>query len=80
MESSFRNVLNRLRTTSEEREGRATVSGQQVCVIANGCPVSRIDGAEIQRLFEANGYTVTDDYEDANIIVFNSCALTSYSQ
>jgi len=51
-------------------------SSNRVFLITNGCPENRIDIAHVQRFFEANRWTVTDSYLDADLIVFNSCGLT----
>jgi MiaB/RimO family radical SAM methylthiotransferase len=54
--------------------------GKEVCVITNGCPENRIDGAKAQEFFRQNGWVVTSDFRDADTILFNACALTLYNQ
>lgn len=54
--------------------------GKEVCVITNGCPENRIDGARAQEFFRQNGWVVSSDFRDADIILFNACALTQYNQ
>ena len=53
---------------------------KKVCVVTNGCPENRVDGARMQEFLKDNGFTVTADYKDAEIIFFNSCALTEGTQ
>lgn len=55
-------------------------NGKTVCVMTNGCPENRIDGAMMQGFFMKNGWIVTDKYEDADVILFNTCGLTKDSQ
>jgi len=54
--------------------------GKNICVITNGCPENRIDAARIQEFLIENGWTVVDDYRDADMILFNACALTKHKQ
>jgi len=49
---------------------------KKVCVITNGCPENRIDCARIQTFLSDNSHIITDNYQDADIIVFNACGLT----
>ena len=51
-----------------------------VCVLANGCPENRIDAAQIQEFFKDNNLNITSDYRQADLIVFNACGATQYSQ
>lgn len=53
---------------------------RKICVITNGCPENRIDCARMQKFLKDNGFTVTADYRDAEIILFNSCGLTQATQ
>lgn len=53
---------------------------KKVCMITNGCPENRIDGARMQEFLKQNGWIVTSDWRDADIILFNACALTKDSQ
>ena len=46
---------------------------KSACVIANGCPENRLDGARIQSFFSENGFTITSDYREADIIFFRPC-------
>ena len=52
----------------------------KLCVITNGCPENRIDCARMQEFLKDNGFTVTAEYRDADIILFNSCGLTQTTQ
>jgi len=53
---------------------------KKVSVITNGCPENRIDCARIQEIFKRGGWKVTDDFCDADLIIFNACGLTNYNQ
>ncbi|MHA1280787.1 MAG: radical SAM protein [Candidatus Helarchaeota archaeon] len=51
-------------------------TGRSLCVFTNGCPENRIDGALMQEFLRENGWTVTSDYKDADLVLFNACGLT----
>ena len=80
--------MNLLKTEFEER----SVAGfneskchekervKRVCVITNGCPENRIDCARMQKFLTYNDCIVTPDFQDADLIIFNACALTEGSQ
>ena len=53
---------------------------KRVCVITNGCPENRIDCARMQKFLTYNDCIVTPDFQDADLIIFNACALTEGSQ
>lgn len=53
---------------------------KEICVISNGCPENRIDGARMQEFFKQNGWRVKSDFRLADIIFFNACGLTEYNQ
>ena len=46
---------------------------KKVCVITNGCPENRIDGARVELFLKENDYQLTNDFLEADIIVFNAC-------
>jgi threonylcarbamoyladenosine tRNA methylthiotransferase CDKAL1 len=52
----------------------------KACVLANGCPENRIDAGAIQEFFKHNGWPITTHYREADLILFNACAATLYSQ
>ncbi|MCK5058805.1 MAG: radical SAM protein [Candidatus Aminicenantes bacterium] len=53
---------------------------QKICVITNGCPENRNDGAGIEMFFKENNYQLTDNFKNADLILFNACALTNVSE
>lgn len=53
---------------------------KEACVITNGCPESRIDSARMQEFLKVNGWTATSNYREADMILFNACALTQHSE
>ena len=55
-------------------------NSQKVCVLANGCPENRIDGARMQEFFRENGWRVAGDYREADLILLTACGLTSSSE
>jgi tRNA A37 methylthiotransferase MiaB len=59
----------------QSNDTRSTRKGT-ACVLCNGCPENRIDSARVQRYLCENGWYVTEDYRDADLILFDACALT----
>ena len=51
--------------------------GKNVCVITNGCSENRSDCAKMQGFFAINGWSVTSNIREADIILFNACGLTT---
>ena len=46
------------------------------CVLCRGCPESRIDSARIQNFLKKNGWKITNNLKDADLILFRACGLT----
>ena len=46
------------------------------CVLCTGCPESRIDCARIQSFLKKNGWRITNNLKEANLILFRACGLT----
>lgn len=44
-----------------------------VNLITLGCPKNTVDSERMHRLLELNGYTVSDEAEEADVIVVNTC-------
>ena len=57
-----------------------TNSKKTVFLITNGCPENRIDMALIHEFFKKNNWHIVDNYFDAELILFNACALTQFSE
>ena len=50
---------------------------KKICVTVNGCHESRNDAARMQKIFIKNGWIVTNDFKDADIIFFKACGLVN---
>lgn len=50
------------------------------CLLTNGCPENRIDGAGMERMLLDGGWKLSGDPSAADLVIFNACALTEYSQ
>ena len=48
----------------------------KACVLCNGCPENRVDSARVQKYLEENGWLITEDHANADLILFNACSLT----
>lgn len=55
-------------------------SGRKVYILTNGCPENRIDSSKIQAFFGSNGYEISKKIGDADLIIFNACALTQSAE
>jgi len=53
---------------------------QKVSVLTNGCPENRIDSARVRDFFIKNGLKSVNNFKDADLILFNACALTHYNE
>jgi tRNA A37 methylthiotransferase MiaB len=45
----------------------------KIHVFCNGCPENRLDVARAEKYFQQNGFSVTDDWRSADLILFNAC-------
>lgn len=50
---------------------------KSVFITTNGCSENRFDCAKMQQFFLKNGWTITKNAKDADIILFNACGLTT---
>jgi threonylcarbamoyladenosine tRNA methylthiotransferase MtaB len=50
---------------------------KKVFITTNGCSENRYDCANMQQFFLKNGWSVANNVKDADIILFNSCGLTT---
>jgi len=53
---------------------------KEVYLATNGCPENRIDLARMQEFLKKNDWVATNTVEDADLITFNACGLTNYSE
>ena len=50
---------------------------RKACVLCTGCPESRIDSARVQNFLKENGWIITKELEEADLILFRACGLTN---
>lgn len=50
---------------------------RRACVLTNGCPENRIDCARVREYLRENGWLIVDDHKTADLILFDTCALTA---
>jgi tRNA A37 methylthiotransferase MiaB len=58
----------------------SATSRPRICVLTNGCEVSRIEGAYIQEFFQKNGFRLTQSLKEADTVFFIACSLTAATQ
>jgi MiaB/RimO family radical SAM methylthiotransferase len=51
-----------------------------VYIVCNGCPENRMDVARAQRYFERNGWGLSTNVSDADLILFNACGRSSKTE
>jgi len=44
-------------------------------ILNTGCPVSRIDSAQVVNFLERNKWNIVSDFKEADLIIFRACAL-----
>ena len=49
---------------------------KKACVLTNGCPENQLDSGRVKTYLEGNGWQIADNVTDADLILFNACALT----
>ena len=49
----------------------------KLCIKTLGCKVNAYESECIEEEFKSNGYEVTSEYEDADVIVINTCTVTN---
>ncbi|MEE0928107.1 MAG: tRNA (N6-isopentenyl adenosine(37)-C2)-methylthiotransferase MiaB [Acutalibacteraceae bacterium] len=50
------------------------------CVNVYGCQQNVSDGEKIKGLLEAMGYTLTEDYKEADFVLFHTCAVRGHAE
>ena len=50
------------------------------CVHSFGCQLNVSDGERIRGMLTELGYTMTDSYEKADLILFNTCAVREHAE
>ena len=58
----------------------ASRGGGKACVITYGCQQNVSDSERIKGMLKAIGYTVTDSIEEADFILFNTCAVRGHAE
>ncbi|MCP4609010.1 MAG: radical SAM protein [Planctomycetes bacterium] len=49
-------------------------------VTSNGCPENLLDAGRVRDYLELNGYDISNDLSQSDIILFNACALTEFHE
>ena len=59
----------------ETRESNNIFAGKKYYIKTYGCQMNVHDSEEIKSLIETLGYTETDNYEESDLIILNTCAI-----
>lgn len=68
MENSVQNYIDRIKSLNLSLNKKA-------CVHSFGCQLNFSDGEKIKGLFAQMGFGITDNDEEADVIIFNTCAV-----
>ena len=61
--------------THARRKTKAKIKMKKFFIHTFGCQMNVYDGQRIASMLRGRGYTQTDDYTDADIIILNTCAV-----
>lgn len=61
---------------SRQRDG----AGKSVHITTFGCQMNQHDSGIVAGLFKKSGYLTTDDIEDADVILFNTCCVRAHAE
>ncbi|MBR5858786.1 MAG: tRNA (N6-isopentenyl adenosine(37)-C2)-methylthiotransferase MiaB [Clostridia bacterium] len=59
---------------------RAETAGKKACVITFGCQQNENDGERIMGALELCGYEITNDPDEAQMIIINTCAIREHAE
>ena len=59
---------------------RTETAGKKACVITFGCQQNENDGERIMGALELCGYEITNDPDDAQMIIINTCAIREHAE
>jgi threonylcarbamoyladenosine tRNA methylthiotransferase CDKAL1 len=57
-----------------------TIQSKTAHVVSNGCPENRLDVARAENYLKENGFTIVDNMEKAELILFNACGRDSKTE
>ncbi len=53
---------------------------KKLCLVTFGCQMNKLDSELIQGRFKEAGYGFTESYEDASVILFNTCSVRGHAE
>ena len=59
---------------------RSETAGKKACVITFGCQQNENDGERIMGALQLCGYEITNDPDDAQMIIINTCAIREHAE
>ncbi len=63
-------------------ENKRSSAGRNIyaCLITYGCQQNEEDSEKIQGLLESMGYTITEEREEADLVIVNTCAVREHAE
>ena len=72
-DTDFSHYIERVRALNEGKK-------RKIYIFTFGCQQNEADSEKIQGMAEAMGYSYTDNHEDADLIILNTCAIRQHAE
>lgn len=57
-----------------------TTKPKKLCLVTFGCQMNKLDSELILGRFAAQGYEFTESYDDASVVLFNTCSVRGHAE
>src|SRR5262249_36978726 len=80
LESSAPMTLPRVHTRGSAATAEAVAAAPSVHVVTFGCQMNKYDSLLVEGRFRARGYRLTEELGDADVVLFNTCAVREHAE
>lgn len=74
MAETFNPIQDYSKDTKEIEDAYNFLSNKRAYVYSNGCVPNRLEGKKIELFLRSNGWIISKDHINSNLIIFNTCA------
>ena len=67
-------------TTRHTSERSGDTEAPRLCVVTFGCQMNQYDSSLVEGKFRKQGYATTDQVEDADVVLFNTCSVREHAE
>ena len=67
-------------TTRHTSERSGDTEAPRLCVVTFGCQMNQYDSSLVEGKFRKQGYATTDQVEDADVVLFNTCSVRDHAE